>query len=412
MKNAAHIIQFILAGVLVVILGGTLGWYVFIHRAIDTTKSQDAARGLGLAPSFGAAQGSTFANSADVASGETEPAPTGSGSSGKRAPRLWHIAKSPAAGTSFVGTSTSLYIVERATGNILRADPITSALDRITNTLQPKIYEAPFVSGNVFLRSLDGTGNITTFAASIQAATSTGEVGTLAGVYLPQNIIGLAPRPKQQLFFLLETPQGGSVGITSDLKGGNQKRIFSSALSNWRLYGMGDGTLYLAQKASDDTLGYSFSLGADGSLAPLVGGIPGLVILPRASSAALLWSSSQNGVLALYGRSASNAEPVRMPVKTVAEKCVWAPGKDLVAYCAAPRTSASRAFLANWYSGILHTSDSWWRVDVSAGTAEQFFSTDASVTLDVADPTIDESGAYLAFTNAIDGTAWMLRIAE
>lgn len=407
MRAAAHILQFILAGVIVVILGATAGWYFFVHRAIQTTRSHDASRGLGIAPSFGSPQGSTFANAASGSGG----AAIESGGTGATAPRLWALSKSPSAGIGFDATSTRLLFVERATGNVLRADPSVTALVRLTNTLLPKIYDAQFAGQTVLLRSVDATGALTTYAGSIKAATSTGEVGTIDGVYLPQNIIALAPRAKQQLFFLISAPNGGSVGVTSDLKGGAQKRVFVSALSGWRLWGT-DDALYIAQKAADDVAGYSFKLGADGSLAPLISGVPGLVIMPRASSTALLWSSSQGGALTLFGRSSATAAPVRLPVKTVAEKCVWAPGAALIAYCAAPRSLSTTAFLTNWYSGTLHTSDSWWKVDVSAGTAEQFYSPDAAVTIDVADPKIDASGSYIAFKNAIDGTPWMLRIAE
>ena len=58
MRTALHITQFVLAALVVVILGATLGWYVFVHRQIQTTASQDAARGAGIAPSFGSPQGS------------------------------------------------------------------------------------------------------------------------------------------------------------------------------------------------------------------------------------------------------------------------------------------------------------------------------------------------------------------
>lgn len=406
MNTVQRILKWALIAAIVVILGATLGWYAFVHRSIDTTNAQDAARGLGIAPSFGSPQGSTFTNTI----GGTPQAAVIT-SAGARAPRLWQISRTQVAGLGFVGTSTSVYFVERASGNVLRADPSVSAIARITNTTLPKIYEAQFTGETVYLKSIDGAENVTTYAGTIKAATSTGEVGTIEGVYLPQNIIGLALR-KAQLFFLLKAPNGGSVGITADTKGQNQKRIFSSALSQWRVYGTKDGALYLAQNAADDVAGYSFSVGTDGSLSSLISGVPGLVILPRASSTALLWSSSQSNTLTLFGRTAANAGAVRLPVRTIAEKCVWAPGQSLIAYCAAPRSVSSNSFLINWYSGALHTSDSWWRVDVSAGTAEQFFSPDASIVIDVADPIIDTNGTYIAFRNAIDNTPWMLRIAD
>jgi hypothetical protein len=121
---------------------------------------------------------------------------------------------------------------------------------------------------------------------------------------------------------------------------------------------------------------------------------------------------------------------VSLPIKTISEKCVWAPsnapqsgapgghsvaqnviaGKELVAYCAVPVSPVSGTYLRDWYRGAVHSEDSWWKVDVSAGTVERIFSPDANLSLDVENPSIDGNGSYIAFMNAADKSLWMLRI--
>lgn len=407
MRTALHITQFLLAGLVVVIVGATLGWYVFIHRQIQTTTAQDTARGAGIAPSFGSPQGSTFAN---TAAGDNTSAQPQNGTSS--APRLWQISKTPVAGFGFDATSTGLILfVERASGNVLQADPSRATIERLTNTLFPKTYDAAIIGEYAILRSIDGNA-LTTYAGAIAASTSTGEVGTLDGVYLPKNILTIAARDKSTLAYLLQNPHGGSLGVTSDLAGKGQKQFFSSALADWRLIGLKDGVLYLVQKPADGVPGFSFMLQKDGSLSPLISNVPGLMIAPRASSTALLWSSSGGSSLVLFGRTAANASAETLPIKTVAEKCAWGPGSSLIAYCAVPRTLSTSAFLNDWYAGALHTTDAIWKVDVSAGTAEQFFATDSTLALDMENLRFDPSGSYLVFINATDKTLWSLRIAQ
>ena len=67
--------------------------------------------------------------------------------------------------------------------------------------------------------------------------------------------------------------------------------------------------------------------------------------------------------------------------------------------------------MEEWYRGALHTSDAWWKIDVSAGTAQTLYTPDSGTSFDAEHPVIDESGGYIAFTNAADKSLWMLRIA-
>ena len=407
MRTALHITQFVLAALVVVILGATLGWYVFVHRQIQTTASQDAARGAGVAPSFGSPQGSAFANSSGQGDMGGNPV---SGTSS--APRLWQVSKTPVAGFGFDATSTgAILFAERAGGNVLLADPRVASVERLTNTLFPKTYEALFVGEHALLRSIDGN-TLTTYAGTIVASTSTGQIGSLSGVYLPKAILAIAPQNATTLAYLLENPQGGVMGVTSDLAGKGQKQFFSSALSEWRLIGFGDGTLYLVQKAADGVPGFSFMLQKNGALSPLIANVAGLTIAPRASSTALLWSSTSGSAVVLYARTAASSSAETLPIKTIAEKCAWAPGQGLIAYCAVPRALNTASFLNDWYAGALHTTDAIWKVDVSAGTAEQFFATDSTLSLDIENPQIDPSGQFIVFQNAADKTLWSLRIAQ
>src|SRR3989344_7316691 len=106
--------------------------------------------------------------------------------------RLWRVDRGPVAGFSFVdrvlplsstSSTGSLFFVQRGTGYILSADTKTQVVSRMTNTLMQKIYEAHIgTSGEyVFLRSVDETGALTTFAGTLVADDATGTPQALAG---------------------------------------------------------------------------------------------------------------------------------------------------------------------------------------------------------------------------------------
>ncbi|OGG52963.1 hypothetical protein A3C20_03790 [Candidatus Kaiserbacteria bacterium RIFCSPHIGHO2_02_FULL_55_25] len=396
-------LRYAVAAIVVMMLGGLLGWYMFVNKQVATTLGNDAARGFGTSASFGSSAGSTYTNNS---AGSTLP--DVQAGTGNPAPRLWKVASTPVSGAGFAASSTQLYFAERSSGNVLVADPFVSSVTRLTNTLLPKVYEALFASdGSVLLRSTTDTDTISTYAGTVSTTTDEGPV-PLTGTYLPQNITAVSVRSPQQLLFLVTAPTGGAAGVTANWRGSSQKPVFASTLQEWRVWWLADGRMYVAQKPSDGVMGYAFTL-KGGALLSLVNA-PGLSILPRTDSTALIYSSSAGGVN-LFGQTSASATPVRLSVRTLAEKCVWAPGKDLIAYCAVPQVTPTKVdYMEEWYRGATHTSDAWWKVDVSSGTAQSQFTPDSGTSFDVEHPVINENGDYIAFINAADKSLWMLRI--
>ena len=106
---------------------------------------------------------------------------------------------------------------------------------------------------------------------------------------------------------------------------------------------------------------------------------------------------------------------VTLPLKTVADKCVWSSNpegsKELIAYCAVPQIIATRNFLETRYQGRAYTSDDWWRVNAADGTVDFLYSPEGA-SLDVENPIIDEKDETIAFINRSDKTLWVFRIGE
>lgn len=394
------ILRYVLFALVVVILGSLAGWYLFLRSQTGTTDALNAARGFGTQSPVGSPFG---AGSSDTGGSWASGTSTGSTA---QPPQLWHVATTPSAGIGFA-TSTAgghLRFAERATGYVFEASPTTGEIARLTNTLMPKLYDAVFASfGRIAARSVDDSG-ITTFAGIVNTATSS----SLTGSVLPKNILELAPDPNSAQIAYLQSSGSGVVGVTSAWDSSKQKQFFNSALPDWRITWLSDGRIVLAQKAADGLAGYAYTL-TGGVLRPLLGPLPGLTVLPRAGSSALLYGTSSGGDLELFVRISATTTATRLSIATTADKCAWAPGGALIAYCAVPQTTPGGNFLDAWYRGETHSVDALWRIDAGAGQAQLIFTPDSRAAIDVVHPVVDATGAYIAFMNGADLSPWLLR---
>jgi hypothetical protein len=423
--NISTSLRIVLGGIIVLILGGLAGWYFYLHMQESTITSTDAAAGLNTpAPSFGGTSGSTQSNQAIATQAFGSSNVTSAGTSSSA---LWEVDPAAVAGMGFVTSESSeyLYYVERGNGYVFAGHPSDETSVRLTDTLMPKIYQALFADdGSVIERSIDSSGNVTTFLGTISTSTASSSTpmgsttsspsapAALTGVYLPAGIRSVAiNRSTKALFYLTADPKGGVDGTSVAWNGTKQKQIFSSAIGSWRPSILDDGTIVLLESPADGVPGYAYTLSAAGTLSPLVRNIAGLTILPKTSSPLLLYGSSAGSTLSLYGVASSS--PQLLSIATVADKCVWLPGPSEVAYCAVPTSQTANDFLDTWYQGATHTSDDWWEIDLSNGSATRIYSPSANnVSLDVEDPTIDPSGNYIAFINANNQSLWVLRVAQ
>ncbi len=393
-------LEYILTAIIVIVLGGLAGWYFFLRNATSDTVSKDTARGY-------------TSNSFDVGGGAQSPANATSTiaettGAAQKPPQLWHVATAPIGGASFVGTSTNMRLrfAERSSGNIFDVDPASGSVTRVSNKLMPKIYEAAFAhGGGVILRSLDENGIETTFLGTLRTTSSSTE--TLSGSYVAGGIKHFSlDSISGSLTYL--TAAGEGYGIFRLGQDGKPKLLMSSILADWRLEAAGPKTIVL-QSPADGLTGIAFELTSGGALRTLTSNVPGLTVLAHPTASMLLFSSS-NGGPTLFARMSASSTSLRLPVKTIAEKCIWLPGTTFTAYCGVPQTVPTGNFLDAWYQGAVHTADQIWKIDASAGTAEVAYTPGTNLSLDVKDPVVDDSGQFIAFKDAHDDSLWILRI--
>jgi hypothetical protein len=391
---------------IVLLLVGLVGWYFFLSRETSSIEDQATARGFGISvPAFLDSRGSTAANIETGFSVDTGVINTGS-----KPPRLWRVSTSPVAGADFLegtGTTTILRFVERSTGQVFDADVSVGGVARRTNKLTPKVYDARVGREGTIIKQYLDKGSVVTTSGTL--ATSTDENGFSD---LSETNLGVTARDIQtarftsDILFLAETAQQTHL-IRSRSDGNTPAQLFSLLVGGFDILWLRD-RIVLKERTGSGISSSAYEVGE--RLTPLVRNVPGLTILPRASSTALIYGSDNGSSLALFVQPAIAVSTISLNIATVADKCVWADGP--YAYCGVPQSAPSPGFLDNWYKGAVHTTDTWYRVDTSAGTAQEFYKPNSTIAIDVERPIIDDTGEYLAFINARDKSLWVLRLKE
>lgn len=397
------------------LLLGLAGWYFFLRNQTTEIAGLDAARGFNIAvPSFTGSRSSTAENIAAGANSESMLAvQTGA----ERPPRLWKVSTTPIAGAGFVMGSSTLRYVERSTGHVYDVHPETGSIVRITKELLPKTYDATIVgTSTVVMRMLDEKGVPTTLLGELGTSTDDGftEIKTSN---LGDNIRSLVASPTTAEIAMLAAGDGMMHLVRARANGTSPRQLLSLGVGSFSPLWLADGRIFLTELPGSGITGSAYEV-VQGALVPLFRNLPGLMIRPRPSSGALLFSTDDGRQLRLFVRPSVQASTTPLSLQTVVAKCVWAPATagtstpTLAAYCAAPQAVPPANFLDGWLRGAVHTTDAWFTIDPTAAKAERFFVPESTIALDVERPIMDPSGAYIAFMNARDKSLWVLRIKE
>ncbi len=408
--------RYLLIGLIVLVILGLGGWYFFLRAQGNSLAVIDAGRGTGdTAPSFGDSTGSTYENIVRSQTNTQEAAqntPTET-----MLPRLTQVNKTPVAGAGFVGagTSSKLRFMERGSGYVFDVDPRTGILLRLTKTLIPRIYSAVIApSGKVALQTLDSGGEIlTSIGTVVPSLFATSSVGTLSQKPLRKGVQSISFGPTGEKIFYLAATQSAdeTIGAVATIDGTKPQELFESAIRGWTTTWLSDDRIIIVQNPASGSEGYAYEIKKGGALSPILRAVTGLMIVPRPSSPEILFSSVAAGAPVLMAQLNKTSAPFTIPLATFADKCVWAPGKQPVAYCAVPQEADASYSLDARLRGIAHSSDAWWRVEVSSQKVTLLYSP-GSVSFDVENPHIDSAGEYIVFMNAADKSVWQLRVNE
>lgn len=317
-----------------------------------------------------------------------------------------------------IGYKNAIRYIERATGHIY--ETATSSLEktRISNTTEPKVYEAYFTDkgDNLILRGLIGSSDIisTKYASLILASTTEDEnAKILTTKDLPIQISQIAISPsKTQLFSIMES---GVRGLLSKIDGGSTVGIFDTPYREWIPSWPEERNIVLTTRASGFAPGFAYILNTSSrAITRILGNVYGLTTLTSPDVSKVIFSSSERGTFVLNYLNRSDSSVTELPFKTLPEKCIWSKKEKSVIYCAIPENIAFSTYPDVWYQGLINFSDSVWKIDIDTGETRLIMNiqSDSGEVIDATNLYMSASEDYLVFTNKIDLTLWGLQLIE
>lgn len=335
--------------------------------------------------------------------------------------RLRQISADPVSGFSIINTpdkKINIHYILRANGNIYEAYTDSAESKRLSNTTIPKVYESSwFPDGKrLALRYLkDNNKNIVTFSVKINPATTTLNEfeGGIDGVFLPENISGLAINPLGDKVFYLTNNLNGASGFISKPDGLNKKLLFESPLIEWNISWPKESVITFTTKPAASIPGYSYFLDSTtGSLSKIIGNVRGLTTKTNSTATEVLYSDSARNTPRLYLLNIKTNESKILPWNTLPEKCAWSNVDSKIVYCAVPKSLEAGNYPDIWYQGLTNFTDDIWRVNTGTGASTIVFdiNKETSKNIDAIDLQIDKNDNYLFFTNKTDLTLWSLSL--
>lgn len=311
--------------------------------------------------------------------------------------------------------------IERATGHVFETTSHNLTSERISNTTIPKIYEAFFLENKdqFILRYLNENNDIETYFATIKQTNSeiTSENKTfLDGVFLQKNISQITVSPDgKNLFLLTENPnptiESKILGYTaSSIKPLEQKKVFSSPLSEWKAEWVVNNKIFLNTKPSSYSLDLLYELDLKTEhFDKIIGPYNGLVSKVSPDNQKIIFSTSNGNGIETKIIHLKDSVLKNFKVNTLAEKCVWN-SKSTIIYCAVPKEILRSVYPDYWYLGLLSFNDSLMKMDIENEKLETIMSanSETSENLDITNLQISPDEDYLLFTNKIDLSLWSL----
>jgi hypothetical protein len=294
----------------------------------------------------------------------------------------------------------SIRYVERVTGHIYEMYLDTKAINQISNSTIPSIYEAIF-SGNaqtVIYRYLGADNKtISSYMATL---------GNAKGEFLPYNITDIGLSPDKSKFFYLIKNQNGTIGIIRSFTETKTSQVFNSPFTEWLPQWVTNQKVFLTTKASWSVNGDLFNLNtANGSMTKIFGGIAGLTTL-----------ANNDGTMVLYSVSLTNGPNLKIfdikkhisndiNTNSLPEKCVWS-NDNINIYCGIPKNITGYEYPDSWYQGLTSFDDYFVKINTATLQVEKISDGNDIAPADATHLFLDKGENNLFFINKKDSILW------
>lgn len=327
---------------------------------------------------------------------------------------------------STTASSTVVRYIDRGVGHVHESLSINEAINKISNTTIPKIYESYWnknLNATILRYIKDDKGAIANFYAEIRPikVSSTTPITSdfipyeIKGKFLSSDIREIAVSPKKDRIFTLNIENGKGVGYISGFDESKKTKVLDIPITQANIEWPEENTILITNKASGVSSGFAYIFDIKkGTLTKILGGITGLTAKMSADAKKIIFTSTRGlGIFtSIYTiKDASTREQV---FRTFTDKCVWSRLRTDEIYCAVPSILDKAVYPDSWYRGSISFVDQIWHLDTTTGEVHLLanlleLSGDL---IDATDLTLDPKENFLYFINKNDLTLWSLDLNE
>ncbi len=234
-------------------------------------------------------------------------------------------------------------------------------------------------------------------------------VQKLTGDFLSPGILRGSVSPDGTQMFYLKPTEDGVVGVITTITGRNERRVFSSPLTEWKAQWVSPTIIALTTLASSEADGYMYFLNPTTSdFQKVLGPIRGLTTLVNPSGTTVLVGSAVDRNISLATYTVATGQMTPRDIKTLPAKCTWQ--NDTIVICAVPQAITSGQYPDDWYQGNVSFTDSFWSLDIVQNSTTNLFTPGQS--FDAYSLKVSPDDGYLYFINKPNGTLWSYRMTE
>ena len=425
MRKSTFIIIII---IILALIGFGMYWFFYTNTpSTGNTTSSDTNSFLGSIWPFG--RGTVSPTTAPQSTNKPTNNNTGTSTNPnttkvQKMPKLRQLSNTPVSGMSASSTASSTIVrfVDRGTGHIFQANDLNMAINEISNTTLPKIYESYWDKSLTVsvLRYLNDTTNIiTSFYSEIRkTATSTSSSTTpfeIKGKYMSPNIDQIAVSPTKDKIFTWNIENGNGVGYISSFDESKKVKIIDTPMTQVNIDWPENSTVTITTKGTAVASGYAYSIDTKtGEMLKLLGNIRGLSIRMSNDGKQVLYSIGGNGILTSL-LNVKNRNSSDVIFRTLADKCVWSILRKDEVYCAVPtEIPTNNIYPDDWYKGTVSFVDKIWHLNTTIGEVHLMGDLLAlsNQLIDAEQLTLDPKDNFLYFINKRDLTLWVLDLNQ
>ncbi len=301
------------------------------------------------------------------------------------------------------GKISKIRYIERATGHVFEMDPDGQNKNQVSNTTIPGIFEVAWSPlGDRAILKYESHGDLNILSANFTASTT-------QGIFLSPKIKDAVFSPKGDKIAYILPGASETTLIISSPDNKNQRVLFKSQFSSWRVYWPEDSNIFIANWPASSLDGFLYRINVSSGAFEKISG-PALGLLASTNGKSVLISSfdptNQTILTSVFDFKSRLAKPSTL--KIIPEKCAWSQLEANVVFCAIPLPLTAGDYPDDWYQGKISFADIFTKIN----TATLNVDTMQIGAPDLTNLSLSQDEKTAIFLNKRDGSLWKIDLTQ